>query len=657
MQEASENARTNMQNVKFIDMLIGQWMKRTGNDIPHQTEEQAIENLSAQENAQHTLQKRERIIQDLKRRLKESQEAAAFLSTSLETETRNKEEIRMKLNATWESIETITEYFNYISESLTSFQQHRVNLSALFDNIILTQQESIQKLQLSNIKSKDMEDHVTQLKNTLLLREGRLQEAMMEQNKLCKQLESSEYELQLQKNELNTCAKEKLIFVKEQQRLILENENLKSRLQTIEKEKCDIAKSAAQLENKLLLQEEKMQDVLTEQKKLQKQVENTESEFHLQKSNLANAHAEEKKILVEEQQRLLSEFENLQSRMNTLEQDKNNIIEMVAQKNALLSKLQNEILTYKNEIEVMRTNNNEANTKYETLTEKQNMWDKESRAKTERIQNLEATVNAIKQRENKLINDVNRMEKRLTNEVNYSKDLENKLSKAQKNLQFEQEKNTEMQKTLEMTKSNSEHTNIELQQQLKVLQREKEDIIKRDNTKIKNTEVLYESTRAIHAEEMSALKNDYETQLLELRKTTDSLNDMINNVRRKENTAVNKSSIKISNLKYDYKLTTKHNEDFQEKLKEAKEALQMKSPDSIEDRKFNSEFSKSQPNIFTFADNSDDEKDEPPIHTYSMSSREKRKEIKEQEAKVMSAGRKFFKSRTGQPRTYTKRRY
>lgn len=33
--------------------------------------------------------------------------------------------------------------------------------------------------------------------------------------------------------------------------------------------------------------------------------------------------------------------------------------------------------------------------------------------------------------------------------------------------------------------------------------------------------------------------------------------------------------------------------------------------------------------IFTYADTSEDEKDELPIHTYSMSSREKRKEIKE----------------------------
>lgn len=44
---------------------------------------------------------------------------------------------------------------------------------------------------------------------------------------------------------------------KEQQRLILENENLKSQLQTIEKEKCDIAELTAQLENKLVLQEKK----------------------------------------------------------------------------------------------------------------------------------------------------------------------------------------------------------------------------------------------------------------------------------------------------------------------------------------------------------------------------------------------------------------
>lgn len=42
----------------------------------------------------------------------------------------------------------------------------------------------------------------------------RLQETMVEQNKLYKQLENSEFELQSQKNELNTYIKEKMVLVK-----------------------------------------------------------------------------------------------------------------------------------------------------------------------------------------------------------------------------------------------------------------------------------------------------------------------------------------------------------------------------------------------------------------------------------------------------------
>lgn len=101
-------------------------------------------------------------------------------------------------------------------------------------------------------------------------------------------------------------------------------------------------------------------------------------------------------------------------------------------------------------------------------------------------------LSAIKQRESKFINDVNRMEKKLTNETNYSKDLLNKLSKAQENLQFAQKKNIEMQNSLEVTKNTSELTSTELQQQLKVLQKEKEEIIKRENmkNKVKNVNKL-----------------------------------------------------------------------------------------------------------------------------------------------------------------------
>lgn len=88
------------------------------------------------------------------------------------------------------------------------------------------------------------------------------------------------------------------------------------------------------------------------------------------------------------------------------------------------------------------------------------------------------------------------MEKKLTNEMNYSKDLLNKLSKAQEDVQVAQKKNIEMQKSLEVTKNTSELTNTELQQQLKVLQKEKEEIIKRENmkNKVKREQIyLYEN--------------------------------------------------------------------------------------------------------------------------------------------------------------------
>lgn len=45
---------------------------------------------------QHILQDQERVIQDLKQKLEKSQQVETFLSTSLEVEVRNKEEIETK---------------------------------------------------------------------------------------------------------------------------------------------------------------------------------------------------------------------------------------------------------------------------------------------------------------------------------------------------------------------------------------------------------------------------------------------------------------------------------------------------------------------------------------------------------------------------------
>lgn len=75
----------------------------------------------------------------------------------------------------------------------------------------------------------------------------------------------------------------------------------------------------------------------------------------------------------------------------------------------------------------------------------------------------------------------------MINEMDYAKSLKSKLADTQRDLQFAQMQKTEMQKTLEKTKATNEFASNELQQQLKTLQREKEEIAKRESTRVKVT--------------------------------------------------------------------------------------------------------------------------------------------------------------------------
>lgn len=63
------------------------------------------------------------------------------------------EVLMFRLNSDWESI---TNYYDEISESLKGFQQHKDNLSKLYNDVIITQQSTVKKLQqeLSTMKLK-----------------------------------------------------------------------------------------------------------------------------------------------------------------------------------------------------------------------------------------------------------------------------------------------------------------------------------------------------------------------------------------------------------------------------------------------------------------------------------------------------------------------
>lgn len=93
------------------------------------------------------------------------------------------------------------------------------------------------------------------------------------------------------------------------------------------------------------------------------------------------------------------------------------------------------------------------------------------------------------------------------------------------------------------------------------------------------------------------MKNNYETRLVELKKTVEYLNEVINGI-KKENSVLNKSLAETRaeniNLRNNYEFIINRNEDIQGKLKEATEMTQIKS---TENQKLTSESTKTQYNV------------------------------------------------------------
>ncbi|XP_031367226.1 interaptin-like [Apis dorsata] len=109
-----------------------QWSKHMGIQTPLSETGIVRENLITEEMKQmHVIE--ERKIQKLQKKLQIAEETISSLSTSHEIELRAKEEILQQLNNDWESI---TKYYYEISESLKGFQQHKDNLSKLYNEII-----------------------------------------------------------------------------------------------------------------------------------------------------------------------------------------------------------------------------------------------------------------------------------------------------------------------------------------------------------------------------------------------------------------------------------------------------------------------------------------------------------------------------------------
>jgi chromosome segregation ATPase len=114
---------------------------------------------------------------------------------------------------------------------------------------------------------------------------------------------------------------------------------------------------------------------------------------------------------------------------------------------------------------------------------------------------------------------------------------------------------------------------------------------------LQNADITYQNVRVKHIQEISALKDNYENQLDEMKKTVENLNKTISGS-KKENGVLNKSLTEMRTenvkLKSNYDFIIDRNRNLQGKLKEATEMTQIKSMD---DRKLRRESKKTSPNV------------------------------------------------------------
>lgn len=91
---------------------------------------------------------------------------------------------------------------------------------------------------------------------------------------------------------------------------------------------------------------------------------------------------------------------------------------------------------------------------------------------------------------------------------------------------------------------------------------------------------MYENFQTKHAEEISTLRNGYETHLLKLKETVDSLNEKVNGIEKEKNELdVSLINMRVENntLKNNHQFTVERNNELEEKLKEITKMLQIKS--------------------------------------------------------------------------------
>ncbi|XP_017877470.2 uveal autoantigen with coiled-coil domains and ankyrin repeats protein-like isoform X2 [Ceratina calcarata] len=232
----------------FADSMIRQWTKHVGIQSPFS---QTEENVLAEEMKQMCALKDVRI-QKLMKKLETAEETISSLSGRLQTQQEASTEILKELN---NDGELISNYCRELAEGLKGFQEHKDNLSEMYNVILVNQRDYVEKLQneLSAVKVNDEEckKNINTMRNQVMKKEERIRELEIVEIEWKKQLQDLEEKSMLERNKLLMVHADEISqLTKRSEYLTSTNQELQIQLQRIVEEKEALVKDLQLIENK-----------------------------------------------------------------------------------------------------------------------------------------------------------------------------------------------------------------------------------------------------------------------------------------------------------------------------------------------------------------------------------------------------------------------
>ncbi|KAI4494306.1 hypothetical protein M0802_008989 [Mischocyttarus mexicanus] len=284
-----------------------------------------------------------------------------------------------------------------------------------------------------------------------------------------------------------------------------------------------------QIEENFMKQEKKIQELISVKQTLEEQAKSFEEKLTFEKNYLISLHTEEKLKLINEHEIIVSEKDQLQLSIKQMEEKTKNTIDLIAEKETSINKLQNKVNSYINQITALSSKNTELIKKLEKLEEEK---EKEAQEKANEVKQLLETISKHKEKENELTQGIGQ-------KVEQCRYLENNLLDTKN--QLEQAGNT-----IKHLKNNENATIIKLQKAIDALQKEKAEMYSQYQTQIQQ---IKQSEKKIQEKQEATLKEEFKTSTMEMEKIIEQLKQDITKLNDKlEETKIENNILRNNNL-------------------------------------------------------------------------------------------------------------